>query len=610
MRARNLVENRLTTLSGHVFHRSSFPDLCPACFFRKDEGNSAAVFSIDGNFQHRRYNFAGRGEKNSSRTALFVNEDHSAAIVPNHLSSQGCSHYFAASDAAPKPSSMANLDETGLMGAVCRHGHPLRYLNMYAGERSASTVSIVREVIANLPQHSVTPIMQYDIACKFSRSLQLLSPVLFSKIRLSLNAFHTYSHELKCQLGWGPLRLEGLGLSDGEGNERDWAAKRHLVSVGRCTGSLNRTTLIEQQSLRMAETLRQSLFQTLHRRYRKAVKIEQDSSLILQRLEIHNSIPSETNIDRTYTQSIESHLRKQIDSQKEWFEGEAADEDAIHHRYPHTKIYESLAEEIDLYKRMGQSPDDGTLKDSLSKVIAVTDQLLRASNLSRTDWQSTGKLWEKYSSIKTWVELDKTKLKIRREFSARTLELRHIRTRIAGQKAAQKLVNSLRRRIPKVTKLVERFNQLREDLPPTTRPEAIDKDTYSPLALEQNYNQPLWNFEKARSSNQQVWNAWKWAESSEIAEGIESLFRRDRAKEEQVIVKQEAQRTYQWIVSRLKALNDVRDKDHSLQDCHITIGLLFSTVKSAEDCVKFGQTFITKEERGRLAGMLSKALSP
>lgn len=197
MRARNLVENRLTTLSGHVFHRSSFPDLCPACFFRKDEGNSAAVFSIDGNFQHRRYNFAGRGEKNSSRTALFVNEDHSAAIVPNHLSSQGCSHYFAASDAAPKPSSMANLDETGLMGAVCRHGHPLRYLNMYAGERSASTVSIVREVIANLP-HSVTPIMQYDIACKFSRSLQLLSPVLFSKIRLSLNAFHTYSHELKC----------------------------------------------------------------------------------------------------------------------------------------------------------------------------------------------------------------------------------------------------------------------------------------------------------------------------------------------------------------------------------------------------------------------------
>ena len=334
MRAQDLVEKKLTDLSDHVFHRSSFPDLCPACFFRKDEGNSVAVFSIDGNFQHRRYKFAGCGEKNLSRTVLFVNEEHNAATVPERLSSQGCSHYFAASDAAPKPSSMTNLDETGLMGAVCRHGHPLRYLNMYAGERSASTLSIVKEVVANLP-HSATPVMQYDIACQFSTSLKRLSPELFSKIRLSLNAFHAYSHELNCQLGWSPRRLEGLGLSDGEGNERDWAAKRHLVSVGRCTGSLNRITLIEQQSLRMAETLRQSLFQTLHRRYWKAIKIERDSSLVLQRLEILNYVPSEANIDRTYTQSIESFLRKQIDCQKEWFDGEAADKDAVHHRYPH-----------------------------------------------------------------------------------------------------------------------------------------------------------------------------------------------------------------------------------------------------------------------------------
>lgn len=63
-----------------------------------------------------------------------------------------------------------------------------------------------------------------------------------------MNAFHQYSHSLSCQLQWGPSRIQYLGLGDGEGVERDWSSKSHLVSMCRVSSAQLREALLNAQT--------------------------------------------------------------------------------------------------------------------------------------------------------------------------------------------------------------------------------------------------------------------------------------------------------------------------------------------------------------------------
>lgn len=66
--------------------------------------------------------------------------------------------------------SLKNFDETGLMGMVCRHGCPLRYLNMYTGERARHGISLLKGLLA--AKSSITEInCCYDISCIFSTTV-------------------------------------------------------------------------------------------------------------------------------------------------------------------------------------------------------------------------------------------------------------------------------------------------------------------------------------------------------------------------------------------------------------------------------------------------------
>ena len=555
----------LERMSGAVFKQNTLASLCPACFYRSYDDDLPCVFSVDGNFQHSRRKWISTSRESNYTPELFITESSTEDEVDSQPRKNlgGCNHTFATASAERKPKSMANLDETGVMGAVCRHSIPLRYLNLFAGERSSSTVSLIKSVVDMCPTNAAIHV-QYDIACKFERSLQFADPVLHKRVQLSLNAFHNYSHELCCQLLWGPLRVKGLGRSDGEGCERDWASMAHLVSVGRQSSAKSRIILLDQHGLYQARRLRVKLFSNLQKRFDKCHQELQESSRVIEDLVLSIKEQSE----QVTREAVLTELSREAQAQRSWFMAtEACFDDYLDQR-PFNDVYQCIRRERELEIELRKSFDRFTLRRAEStdcwmptienlesqyaQAVSATDEALGQNNQCRADWAIEGQLWATYSSFDTWNRLEKLKSTIHQQISARAVELKSIRSRITGHKGAQKLVQSLKRRLPRIKVKVDEFNKLCVSLPEYCRPQLIDKDTFDLDNLEKSCNLPLWEFESCRASS--VGKATTWKYSAKMISSVEALYRQDRATEELQYLKNEIQRTLDWTESQLSEL--------------------------------------------------------
>ena len=556
----------LERLSGSTFKQNALASLCPACFHRPEKDDSPYIFSIDGNFQHLRRKWISAGRESSSYTPeLFIPDDSAQVNLDgqNLENTGGCNHTFVASSMESKPRSMTSLDETGIMGAVCRHDIPLRYLNLFTGERSSSSISLIKSIVDQCPVNTSIHV-QYDIACKFQRSLQLADPILHQRVQLSLNAFHNYAHELRCQLRWGPLRTEGLGRSDGEGCERNWASMAHLVSVGRQSSAKSRMMLLDQHGLHQAGRLRTNLVFTLQRRIEKC---EQDLRISSQALDDLVSLSKEQGgtVSRAF---VEMELRREAEAQRSWFMANSEAYDSYVSCYQFKEVFRHIKREkeleAELYETLNRStlvrPESierwkrviAILEDQCAQAVCATDEVLRRFNQCRADWIIDGHLWTTYSSLETWLRLEKLKLGIHRQISSRVIELKSIRSRIRGHKGAQKLVQSLKKRLPKIGGKVDEYNKLCATLPEHCRPPNINKDTFDVETLERNGNLPLWEFESCRASLLGNDRTWKYSEG--MIQGVEALYRQARAMEELFYLRKELGRTLDWLESQLSSL--------------------------------------------------------
>jgi len=264
-------------------------DLCPACFARDKGDEGLIIFSVDGNFQQSRFIREGQKVDQTIQGRLFIPNTPSISAIKDtdqYTLESGCGNTFKAAGSNDKPKSFERKDETGLMGAVCRHGHPLRYLNMFAGEQYAPTIALVASVINSVPSNAKV-ILQYDIACKFEPFIRRVNPDIYSRFSaFALNAFHSYAHELLCQLLYSPLRIVGLGLSDGEGNERDWAIKAPFVKSNRSSSSETRQLILESQSLYQADLMIQMLGLKLQRWWSVAKKVIEEQDIRLAQIQL------------------------------------------------------------------------------------------------------------------------------------------------------------------------------------------------------------------------------------------------------------------------------------------------------------------------------------
>jgi Kyakuja-Dileera-Zisupton transposase len=50
-----------------------------------------------------------------------------------------------------------------------------------------------------------------------------MDPEVYKRLTFSVSLFHTFAHIYACQALYSPRKLAGLGLTNGEGNERIWS---------------------------------------------------------------------------------------------------------------------------------------------------------------------------------------------------------------------------------------------------------------------------------------------------------------------------------------------------------------------------------------------------
>ncbi|XP_050409529.1 uncharacterized protein LOC126824362 [Patella vulgata] len=133
-----------------------------------------------------------------------------------------CSN-FKAGNALRSNQTNSKLDITGLFGSICKHDVPLQFLNMDRGESLAYSSFLAME-FSSLSSEQI--VISYDIACSLEKHLKKNNNDLLERIILTVPVFHSFAHNLTCQLNFGQRFVKETGLVDGEGIERFWSFLR------------------------------------------------------------------------------------------------------------------------------------------------------------------------------------------------------------------------------------------------------------------------------------------------------------------------------------------------------------------------------------------------
>ncbi|XP_035688849.1 uncharacterized protein LOC118424401 [Branchiostoma floridae] len=208
---------------------------CPAC--PKNDGEQ--IIAIDANF--------GLVRKASSGTSsapplhgqsMFLEDEKLKEFLADYYDeekpSEDCSH-FKAGQCLRSKAQHQKLDVTGVFGSVCRHNIPLKFLNMFHGERFGYPVFLIRNLLRDAKLRNIKLKIIYDVACSLKAHLRKSKDKeikeMLPQLSLAVDVFHSYGHTPLCQVQYNTRRLEGYGLTDGEGVESLWSYLRRFARI-------------------------------------------------------------------------------------------------------------------------------------------------------------------------------------------------------------------------------------------------------------------------------------------------------------------------------------------------------------------------------------------
>ncbi|XP_052694490.1 uncharacterized protein LOC128172782 [Crassostrea angulata] len=93
----------------------------------------------------------------------------------------------------------------------------------------AYSVHLLQHLVDNSEQDERAGIIMYDIACSLQRHLQKENKDLQANFKFVVPVFHSYAHNMACQLEFGQRFVEGTGLNDGVA--RLWSYLRKFSSI-------------------------------------------------------------------------------------------------------------------------------------------------------------------------------------------------------------------------------------------------------------------------------------------------------------------------------------------------------------------------------------------
>ncbi|SCZ98149.1 BZ3500_MvSof-1268-A1-R1_Chr3-3g06612 [Microbotryum saponariae] len=261
---------------------------CPACQHKIQEEpplEYTAQVAIDGNASQKRlktrYSKLGQHihpDKHTFPSKLFIPPeivDESEVIATrkgkgrrNAASEQkaegdkgACASNWTAARSDQSGGALPDLDETGIVAAVCRHGVVLAACDMIqSGERSKYPLALIKRVRdAFSPRDRL--LIGYDIGCVFTKTFETAESIEKRQrdpdasrpsgeaaanpaVAFCCGVWHGYTHSRPCQLQFHPRFMDAAGLEDFEGCERLWSFLNGFAASTRRATKYNRKSTL------------------------------------------------------------------------------------------------------------------------------------------------------------------------------------------------------------------------------------------------------------------------------------------------------------------------------------------------------------------------------
>ena len=557
--------------------------------------------------------------------------------ISDLLDKERCPHHFyAAVEEKETIKRFKNLDQTGLMNYCCRHNITTSLLNIYRGEKFFYGVHIVQSLLGRLPLDAHL-ILQYDIGCKFGPHLRRKYPEIYSRVRCCMNAFHSYAHALGCQLTYSPLRTPMAGLSDGEGVERDWSFKSHLVTTTRISLAIHREILLNEQTLYRGQLQRQQLGFHLNAKFKRAMIVIEEAHKTFEIVRTH-LISKDL---MSSTDDLGNILNQYALEQSEWFSKKIKAKKLAEIERPFEHLFRLLIHEENmeatLRKREIQDPgsvdipvpvskrpsksgslaawnQDGmmTLRQMRDQAVLQCDEELQRTKQSRDQWLAGGDLRKHYGKSYIWHQIEEQFELAHKQAAARVQEFRNIKRMhdTRGTKGAALLHTQLTKNLPQLQKRLKLIKALMDQLPASEpRPQEITLQTFSPAELEKESNYRLWNYELAQARGLGVERdvgdlpLRPFLDDVYILNGIDAFYRYQRAKEELQLLNQEWARLARWLIDRLQSLLLLYRGSLASSTRHYAKTLLMETIITAESALSCCEDIIDEVLRAKLIGI-------
>ncbi|XP_048035513.1 uncharacterized protein LOC125261015 isoform X2 [Megalobrama amblycephala] len=318
---RALVGESISHFRHHHFRQRSLVDICPqlddgticpAC--PKADGDM--IVTLDANFGLVRKQSSGTSVVEPLHgTRMFVDEKDVEEYLLSHLDSskphEDCSN-FKAGNMLRSQKQAKKLDVTGVFGASCRHEMPLMFVNMSQGERLAYPLYVIDELLRRCEDKNIHLRVVYDIACVVASHLHKSGEGIPHNISLAVPAFHVYGHKLPCQIKYSTRRLDGFGLTDGEGMERLWSFLRRFARVTKEMTPSHRLDLLTDALLhygrRKSTDLEMQLLQRLDKAEKISILAQEDISSVIREAPV---LVSEEDMEKWKKREMELAQQKQ-----------------------------------------------------------------------------------------------------------------------------------------------------------------------------------------------------------------------------------------------------------------------------------------------------------
>ncbi|KAF8430674.1 hypothetical protein L210DRAFT_3417312 [Boletus edulis BED1] len=550
---------------------------CPACFAGTTFGRSLAEggdihVATDGNFHHRHRRSAGdcppfydpvyflpKSQVDAMGCHIQAQRKKSPKVckplVPDEAL-DSCEASYEAADGKKQKTCMESFDDTGIMALICRHDIPLFFANIDSpGEQQKYSLALISHLFSLVPSNATVTTL-YDVGCTLDRTLSLydiLSSNVVSWLRFATTAMHAYGHGWACQLVYNPRLSEGLGLSDGEGNERLWSRLIKLIGIERSSSRQRRIWLIDRQAAAIGAEMRMDLGNWIKRCLQRGIhdqgKVASDNldecGIPVEELRLQWASQKESQL------SIRAHAPARLKKELDTVLGLQADIDVTNQAVQSAKIT------IEKH-----SISDDTM-EALSSLERTHDRLMNKVEALYTSLNVSDKFPElqdvDLDFVRTLLLARDLKINIRKRAIGSFFEWDKLDQAVGGAQKAlgtrlhQRTRKAIAKRQPALMAAIRKYNGYCTQLE-----ELHDATWFIPLPkpLPTKLNE-LRNHE---SLMEDVWitpsigEIPRWMNDQVVRGGIRAMLKRDRCVEEQQRLGMEADNLCRWYGNELAAV--------------------------------------------------------